>query len=95
MNEDSERRALIHEFYQIYRPLQKKRDLRLHSHFSIFPNDDDFIEIWEYVNDKRVRQIIRVKEESEIECYRRAIEDLKSYAKKEEGAGYEKERRAG
>lgn len=45
MNEDSERRALIHEFYQIYRPLQKKRDLRLHSHFSIFPNDDDFIEI--------------------------------------------------
>lgn len=47
------------------------------------------------MNDKRVRQIIRVKEESEIECYRRAIEDLKSYAKKEEGAGYEKERRAG
>lgn len=39
---DDERRALIQEFYQIYRPLQKIRDLRLHSHFSIYPNDDDF-----------------------------------------------------
>lgn len=28
---DDERKALIHEFYQIYRPLQKIRDLRLHS----------------------------------------------------------------
>lgn len=74
---DDERRALIQEFYQIYRPLQKKRDLRLHSHFSIYPNDDDFIEIWEYAND------------------RRAIEELKAYAEKIEGAGYGKKRRAG
>lgn len=68
---DDERKALIHEFYQIYRPLQKIRDLRLHSHFSIYPNDDDFIEIWEYANDRRVQQIVRVKEENETECYRR------------------------
>lgn len=94
-NRDDERRALIHEFYQIYRPLQKKRDLRLHSHFSIYPKDDDFIEVWEYVNDKKVRQIVRAKEENEVECYKRAIEELKSYAEKEEGAGYEKERKAG
>lgn len=61
---DDERRALIQEFYQIYRPLQKIRDLRLHSHFSIYPNDDDFIEIWEYASDRRVQQIVRVKEEN-------------------------------
>lgn len=58
---DDERRALIQEFYQIYRPLQKIRDLRLHSHFSIYPNDDDFIEIWEYASDRRVQQIVRGK----------------------------------
>lgn len=92
-NEDDERRALIHEFYQIYRSLRNKKNLRLHSHFSLY--DDSFIEIWEYANEKRVRKIVRAKEENEIECYRRAIEELKDYAQKAEGTEHEKERRAG
>lgn len=66
-------------FYSIYRRLQKKHTLRLHSHFSIY--DDGLIEIWEYKGDQRTRAICKVKEESEIECYKRATEALISYEK--------------
>lgn len=38
---------------------------------------------------------MRVKEENETECYRRAIEELKAYAEKVEGAGHGEKRRAG
>lgn len=41
---DEQRRALIHTFYQIYRPLQKRHSLREHSHFDIYGNN--LIEIW-------------------------------------------------
>ena len=41
---DEQRRALIHEYYQIYRALQKRHSLREHSHFDIYGNN--LIEIW-------------------------------------------------
>ena len=41
----------VKEFYRVYRPLQKKHNLRMHSRFSIY--DDGFIEIWEYTGEKR------------------------------------------
>lgn len=68
---------VIHEFYQTYRPLQKRYNLRLHSHFDVYGND--YIEIWEYKGDVRGSRICMVKEEGEVACYRRAIEELKNY----------------
>ena len=78
-SKDKERKRAIEEFYRIYRQLQKKKDLRIHSRFSIY--DDGIIEIWEYQEDKRVRNICKVKEESETACYKRATEVLISYEK--------------
>lgn len=85
---NEERRGLIHEYYQIYRPLKKEHSLREHSHFDIYGNN--FIEIWEYAGEVRKRCICKVKEEDEIACYKRAIEMLKRYReKKGEHAEYE------
>jgi len=69
------------KFYQIYRRLQKRYSLRMHSRFSIY--DDGLIEIWEYKGDTRARTICKVKEEDEVECYRKAIQELKNFERQE------------
>lgn len=51
----------VKEFYRVYRPLQKKHNLRMHSRFSIY--DDGFIEIWEYIGEQRSKCVCKVKEE--------------------------------
>jgi hypothetical protein len=53
----------------------------MHSHFSIY--DDGLIEIWEYQGDTRKRTICKAKEENEIECYKNAIQELKSFGRQE------------
>ena len=78
---DEQRRALIHTFYQIYRPLQKSSGLRYHMHFDIYGNN--LIEIWEYEGERKGRCICKVKEDTEIACYKRAIEELESYSGRE------------
>ncbi len=78
---EEEHRELIHKFYQIYRPIQKNCGLRYHMHFDIYGNN--LIEIWEYEGEKRGRYICRVKEETETDCYKRAIEILESYNRKD------------
>lgn len=85
---DEERRELIHEYYQIYRQLQKKHSLREHSYFDIYGKN--LIEIWEYAGEKRGKCVCKVKEETETACYKRAIEELKNYGKEREGATYAK-----
>lgn len=84
---DGQRRALIHEYYQIYRALQKRCSLREHSHFDIYGNN--LIEIWEYEGERRGRCICKAKEDTEIVCYQRAIEALLSYAGEREDARHE------
>lgn len=49
----------VKEFYRVYRPLQKKHNLRMHSRFSIY--DDGFIEIWEYIGEQRSKCVCKVK----------------------------------
>lgn len=78
---EEERRAALHEFYRIYRELQKSHSLREHSHFDIYGNN--LIEIWEYTGEKRGRCVCKVKEETETACYKRAIEMLESYSRKD------------
>lgn len=77
----------VKEFYRVYRPLQKKYNLRMHSRFSIY--DDGFIEIWEYTGEKRGKCVCKVKEEKDVECYKRAAEELQSYGREREGARHE------
>lgn len=84
---NEERRELINTFYRMYRPIQKINGLRYHMHFDMYGNN--FIEIWKYEGDRKKRCICKVKEETEIECYKRAIEMLKSYSGKET-VNYEK-----
>ncbi len=75
---EDEYSGLIEAFYEIYRPLQKKHNLRLHEHFDIY--DDGLIEIWKHEKEDKRTYICRVKEESPAECYRKAIEELKAWA---------------
>ena len=66
---------------QIYRPIQKSCGLRYHMHFDVYGNN--LIEIWEYKGEKRAHCICKVKEETETDCYKRAIEMLESYKGKD------------
>lgn len=92
---DEERSALINKFYQIYRPIQKSQGLRYHMNFDIYGNN--LIEIWEYVGERRGRCICKVKEETEVACYKRAIEILISYRGEGDHAKHEQkaEQKAG
>lgn len=64
----------VHKFYEIYSPLQKRHNLRLHSHFDIYGNN--FIEIFQYDGEKRGKCVCKVKEDEAIDCYRRAAKQL-------------------
>lgn len=53
--------------------------MRMHSRFSLY--DDGLIEIWEYRGEQKTRNICKIKEESETECYKRATEAVENYIK--------------
>lgn len=74
---EDKRKIVIEDFYYIYRRLQKRYSLRMHSHFSIY--GEGLIEIWEYQGDTRKRAICRIKEEDEVEHYKKAIQELKNF----------------
>lgn len=82
---EDEYREVVREFYKIYEPLRKKYHLRDHMHFSIYEWEDELIEIWEYEGEKRGKCICRAREKTDIECWKRATELLKSYAIEKEG----------
>lgn len=80
--EESEYREAVQEFYEVYRPLQKKYNLRYHIHFDIY--DGGLIEIWEYRGERQGKCICKVAGKVDIDCYIRAIEELKYYGRKKE-----------
>lgn len=74
-NEDgNERMKAIRAFNGIYRSLQKKRALRLHTYTDI---KSALIEVREYGNNGEVKTICRVKAENETDCHRIAAQQLK------------------
>ncbi len=81
---EDEYKEIVRKFYEIYRPLQKKYNLRYHMHFSIYESEDDLIEIWEYSGETRGKCIVRAKETEDIDCYKRAIDKLKNYKQERE-----------
>lgn len=75
---------IVGKFYEIYRPLQRRYNLRSHMCFSIY--DDGLIEIWEYRGETKGKCILRVKETEDVDCYKRAIEELDNYKKERDEA---------
>ena len=67
--------AVVRKFYEVYRPIGRRYNLRVHSRFSM--NRPGFIKIYR-------KQIIKVKEDDDIACYKRAIDELESWAKSRE-----------
>lgn len=74
----------VRTFYEIYKPLQRKYHLRDHMHFSIYENDDGLIEIWEYKGENRGKCILKVRETEDIDCYKKATDELKRYKQERE-----------
>ena len=62
----------VRRFYEVYRPIGRKYNLRVHSSFSLFR--PGFIKIYQGGPDRK--QIIKVEEDEDIECYKRATEAL-------------------
>lgn len=79
---EDEYREIVRKFEEIYRPLQKKYNLRSHMHFSIY--DDGLIEIWENKGETKGKRIVLAKETEDVDCYKRAIDELCSYKLKKE-----------
>lgn len=79
MNQDDEEDYLeAHkEFYEIYNPLREKYRLGMNSHFSAYPKDDDWIEIWRYEGGQKKEMVCRADGENAADCYRRAVHHLK------------------
>lgn len=74
---NEEYREIIQGFYRIYRQMQKKYNLHMHTHFSLY--EEGLIEIWTYEGGVRKRYICKLKEENEADCYRKAIRELERY----------------
>ena len=87
---EDEHKEIVRKFYEIYRPLQKRYNLRSHMHFSIYEREDDLIEVWEYEGETCGKCIVRAKETEEIDCYKRAIDELKNYKQEREGKEHER-----
>ena len=81
---EDEYKEIVRKFYRIYRPLQKKYNLRSHMHFSIY--DEGLIEIWEYRGETQGKCIVRAKETEDIDCYKRAIDELENYKREKEAS---------
>lgn len=74
---DDERIKAIAEFEHIYRRLQKKYNLLMHSCFRI--SGDNFIEIHEYNKNIKGGCICVVRDSDEVTCYKKAAETLRGY----------------
>ena len=81
---EDEYKEIVRKFYRIYRPLQKKYNLRSHMHFNIY--DEGLIEIWEYRGETQGKCIVRAKEKEDIDCYKRTIDELENYKQEKEAS---------
>lgn len=79
--EDMERyRAAVRHFYDVYKPIAKRYNLTMASHFSVY--DTGWIKIYMNKGERR-KQVVKVEEEDDADCYNRATDALESWAKGE------------
>lgn len=68
----------VRRFYEVYRPIQRRYNLRAHSSFSLYR--PGFIKIYQGdESDKKL--IVKVEEDEDIECYKRATDALMNWEK--------------
>lgn len=80
---EEEYRAAVKKFYETYRPIARRYNLQMQSHFST--RHDGWIKIYQGEGTSK-RTIVKCEEESDTDCYRRAAEVLMSWEhKKREG----------
>lgn len=75
---DEEYGKVLKEFYAMYRSLQKQYNLHMRSRVG---TREAVIAIYQRDSAIRSNCICRIKEENEIDCYRKATEVLKAYSK--------------
>lgn len=73
--------AVVRKFYEVYRPIGRRYNLRVHSSFSLYRQG--FIKIYQGEGPER-KLIIKVEEDDDIECYKRATEALISWKQSRE-----------
>lgn len=75
--EDMERyRAAVRRFYDVYKPIAKRYKLAMASHFSVY--DNGWIKIYMGEGTRR-KQVVKVEEEDDADCYDRATDALISW----------------
>lgn len=90
MDQEQEFKKTIHDFYRVYRELQKHMELRSVTHFSLYT--DNYIEIWHYRGEVKGKLLLKVKvqkgeENADIECYKKAAELIKNILREQEKKG--------
>lgn len=88
MSQDERYKKAVYEFYEVYRELQKCRNTRMMSHFSMYT--DNYIEIWEYKGEVKEKLVLKVKiqkgeEEADAECYEKAADLIKNILREKKG----------
>lgn len=66
----------VREFYNVYLPLQRRYNLQMYAHFSIW--EDGWIKICKKTG-RQQKLIIKTESESDAACYRMAREQLNSW----------------
>lgn len=78
----------VREFYNVYLPLQRRYNLQMYAHFSIW--EDGWIKIYKKTG-RQQKLIIKTESESDAACYRMAREQLNGW----ETAQLKEEKQAG
>ncbi|WP_371296817.1 hypothetical protein [Ruminococcus sp.] len=73
--------AVVKRFYAIYLPLGRKYNLNIYSKFKV--GRPGIIKIYQGDWPKQ-NQIINVERDEDIDCYKRAIEELESWVRSRE-----------
>lgn len=68
--------AVVRKFYEVYRPIGRRYNLRVHSRFSM--NRPGFIKIYQGDGPDR-KQIIKVEEDDDVACYVRRRHKTQRY----------------
>ncbi|MCM1326937.1 MAG: hypothetical protein NC094_09040 [Bacteroidales bacterium] len=77
LEEEREYMEAVDAFYEVFNALRKKYGLVMEGHFSIYPNDEDWLAVWRTEHGRRTEMLFRETGEDGAECYRKAAKDLR------------------
>lgn len=77
MNEEEEYQKLVADFFEVLNDLKKIFDLRVK--MSLNMHKDSIIEVEKWSGNRKVKTIVRAKEDTSEEAYYRATQILRNY----------------